>query len=359
MNMRQIIIALLTLCMTCAFAQISPYSPGGGEGVVYYLPKTGLRIAVQVERTTYTPGDLCRYAERNLKLKDVSLEPSTTYKVLTFNISTYAVPDSDRCFTMRLNPKSAAANIQLSDDGILLSINAEPKTIDAPEPFVPSKKAAAVDPRQFLTEEMLSTGSTSKLAELVALEIYDIRESRAMLTRGQADFMPTDGEQLRLMLSDLAIQDAALTSLFGGTTVRDTTEHVLYYVPEPDSSIGKEVLFRLSRTLGLTAADDLSGAPYYISVEDLHTAPAPDELAVAAMAKSAKSGGAYVNVAGKARVKILQGSRELLSSTLIMGQYGYVELLSNDLFFKHPTTRMVLNPLTGAILSLDALQPDR
>lgn len=47
-----------------------------------------------------------------------------------------------------------------------------------------------------MTEEILIAGSTAKMAELVAKEIYNIRESKNSLTRGQADYMPKDGAAL-------------------------------------------------------------------------------------------------------------------------------------------------------------------
>lgn len=341
------------------FSQTTNYSPMGGEGAVYYLPKTGVKVHVRVEKTTYTPGELCKYAERSLKMTGVAQEASETYRVVSYGVSTFAIPDKDRSYTMKLNAKSAATNVVLSDEGVLLAINAEPRTIEEYKPFVPAKRPVAVNPRQFLTEEMLAAGSYSKLAELVALEIYDIRDSRAMLTRGQADYMPSDGEQLRLMLNDLAVQDEALTSLFCGTTVRDTTEHVVTYIPEPtaDEAPVKEVLFRLSKSRGIVDADDLSGAPYYVYVEDLFNAPDPDEDAMEAMARSARAGGVYVNVPGKVLLKLYQGAREVLSTNLFLGQFGYPELLSNDLFFKHPTTKLTLNPITGGVLKLEAESP--
>ena len=41
--------------------------------------------------------------------------------------------------------------------------------------------------------------STAKMAELVAKEIYNIRESKNALLRGQADNTPSDGAQLKIM----------------------------------------------------------------------------------------------------------------------------------------------------------------
>ena len=75
--MRKILLVFFTfhcsLLTTLAQTAISTYLPGvTPEGAIYLLPKTGIRIAVQVEKTTYAPGELCKYAERYLRIKDVS-----------------------------------------------------------------------------------------------------------------------------------------------------------------------------------------------------------------------------------------------------------------------------------------------
>lgn len=77
------------------------------------------------------------------------------------------------------------------------------------QPATTQKKK--INPRDFLTEEILMAGSTAKMAELVAKEIYNIRESKNALVRGQADNMPKDGEQLKIMLANLEEQEAAMT----------------------------------------------------------------------------------------------------------------------------------------------------
>ena len=69
----------------------------------------------------------------------------------------------------------------------------------------PEAKAteSSIDPRSFLTEEILMSNSSAKMAELVAREIYSIRESKNALLRGEADNMPKDGAQLKLRLDNL------------------------------------------------------------------------------------------------------------------------------------------------------------
>ena len=330
-----------------------PYEPGQtAEGIIYFLPKTAVRVAVKIEKTTYQPGDFAPYAERYLRLTDVNMEPSTSYRIVGINQSAFGVRDTEKAYAIRLNKKTSAVNVQQADDGVLLAVNAEPNPRADFVPFKAAPKPVAVNPRQFMNEEILAAGSKAKMAQLTAQEIYDIRDSRSQLIKGQADFMPKDGEQMKLMLSQMDEQDRALTSLFAGVTTRDTTEQV--FVVTADSVLLQQPLFRFSRHFGLVDADDVSGSPYYITVKNITQLPPTDEDAAKKKKKAAE--GLYYNVPGRLRSIIYNGVDEVSSEDFPAGQFGNVELLSAELFNKHYGTRLWLNPLTGDIEKLEAEQ---
>ena len=346
------IIFHLSFCI--AQTASSHYQPGvTAEGAIYYLPKTAINITIQIEKSTYTPGDFCKYAERYLRMKGVSPTPSVSYRITTIRQEAIAVADTTKGFAVKFDAKTSATNVRLSDDGILLAINAEPKKVTVTHPFVPTSHPAAINPRQYMSEEILAAGSTAKMAELTAQDIYEIRESRNLLVRGQADNMPKDGEQLRLMLSQLDQQERAMSSLFTGTTVNDTTEHTITIVPDKD--IHRQILFRFSQKLGLVDQDDLAGTPYYISIEDLKTVPAPEP--VDPKKKSKQVPGIYVNIPGRLRSTISDAKETLVTAEFPAGQFGNVELLSGALFNKRYTTHLWLHPLSGAVEKLEADQP--
>lgn len=348
-------ISALALTLSTAGAQTatSTYQPGvTQDGATYFLPKTAIRIAVTVEKTVYTPGDFAPYAERFLRLNDVSTQPSTTYRIVSVKQTAIGVRDTTKAYSVKFNNKTSAINLALADDGVLLAVNAQPVPYTLPATFKPAPKPAAVNPRQFMNEEILAAGSTAKMAQLTAQEIYDIRDSRSQLIKGQADFMPKDGEQMKMMLNQMDRQDQALTSLFAGTTVCDTTEHVFVITPDKSS---QQLLFRFSKRFGLVDADDLSGAPYTINVQNLTQLPSTD--AEQAAKKKKAENGLYYNVAGKIQVTILNGNTSVSREEFPAAQFGNVELLSGDLFNKHYGTRLWLNPVTGGIDRLEAEQP--
>ena len=332
---------------------VSDYHPGvTPEGAVYYLPQTALRISVLVERTSYEPGDFASYAQRYLRLQNVSLEPSVSHRVVSIRQTAFGQADKQKVYAVKFNAKTVAANVALADDDRLLSINAEPTAEPQQQPFTPAKKATLPNPRQFLNEEILAAGSTAKMAELTSREIYDLRENRNLLIKGQADFMPKDGQQMKLMLAQLEAQEAALRSLFEGTTTVDTTEYVLTFLPQ--KPVSREVLFRLSQEMGMVDADDLSGEPFYITIEDISQLPPTDEEAAAKTKKKVYESGIYVNIPGRMRSTILQGIDQAAQAEFPAAQFGNVELLSADLFNKRYTTQLWISPTTGAVERLQA-----
>ena len=357
--MKKILLILFTIHYSLFISQAqtvsSIYLPGvTSEGAVYFLPKTAVCVTVEYEKTTYTPGDFCKYSERFLRIKNVSTEPSVSYRITAIRQQAVAIADTTKCFAVKFDPKTSAANVRLSDDGILLAINAEVRQEDNRlAPQLRASKSPVPNPRLYMSEEILAAGSTAKMAELTAQEIYEIRESRNLLTRGQADNMPKDGEQLRLMLNQLEQQDRSLTSLFTGITLKDTLEQTFTIIPDKD--IKQEVVFRFSQKLGLVDKDDLSGTPYFINIKDLKTVPLPEVKD--AKKKARQVSGIYVNIPGRLRSTVYDASQTIVTNDFPAGQFGNVELLSGALFNKRSTTHLWLHPVSGAVERLDAEQP--
>ena len=350
-----IITFLIVGASASAQTSVSDYRPGvTTDGAVYYLPLTALRISVLVERTAYEPGDYASYAQRYLRLQNVSLEPKVSHRVVSITQQPFGQADKQKAYAVKFNAKTVAANVSLADDGRLLAINAETTPEVQPAAFVPAPKTAPLNPRQFMNEEILAAGSTAKMAELTSREIYDLRENHSLLIKGQADFMPKDGQQLKLMLAQLETQEQALRSLFEGVTTKDTTEYVLTFVPE--KPVSREVLFRLSQELGMVDADDLSGEPFYITIENISTLPITHHPSpnTPKTKKKVYESGIYVNVPGRMRSTIHQGIDQVAQTEFPAAQFGNVELLSAELFNKHYTTQLWLSPMTGGVERLQA-----
>ena len=345
--MKHNILSLLVLSMPLMLnAQVSEFRTGVvADGVNYVLPRTGIRADVSVYKTTFTPGEYARYAERYMHLKDVPAEPRTSYSISSINIYQYGEPDTLKYYTIKLKDKSVAPLAQLTPEGFLVSINT---TVDVPTHQQPAVLTThhKLDGHRYFTSEIMTAASTAKQAELIAQEIMDIRESKNSIRRGQIEAMPKDGASLKILLDELDQQESALMQLFTGYT--DTTSVSETYSLMPDADVEKTVFFRFSQKLGLLDHDDLAGEPYYISVHDQHTVPLPTE----AEAKKRKINGIVYNMPSMASVRIFTPQSTIYDKDLPFPQFGTVDVLAPTLFGKDATTTVTFNPEVGSLVKI-------
>lgn len=346
--LKQGIIAISLLTAWNLHAQdVTPYTPGATpEGIVYYLPKTELEIKVTATQTTYTPGEFCQYADRYLRLQNVAPKPQVQWDLQSIEVIPKGVPNPERAYSIKLKDKSVASEVQLTKEGIIRAINT-----NVPENVIPQKtavkKTERVNPRNFMTEEILMAGSSIKMAELVAKEIYNIRESKNSLTRGQADYMPKDGDALQIMLDNLNAQEKALTEMFAGFT--EVTEKTFIFTISPDEDIKNKVICRISSKLGILNADNLAGEPVYISIISQNTLPPANEEGM----KKKQLNGVIYNIPGKALVTIKDTHKVYYEHEISFAQLGETEVLVNSLFNKKVNTRVIFDPITGGIIKID------
>lgn len=342
-----LLIGLLTAWNVQA-QDVAHYTPGTlDEGVVYYLPKTQIEIKVTATQVTYTPGELCQYANRYLRLQGISSQPSEHWEISSIRVGTIGVPDAEKAYSIKVKDKMVTSQVELTEDGIIKAINTTAPEEKKPSQEKPAEKPKRLDPRNFMTEEMLMVVSTNKMAELIAKEIYNIRESKNSLTRGQADYMPQDGAALKIMLNNLEEQEEALTAMFSGTTER--TEKTFTFYVEPEQEIINQVVCRFSKKLGVVNKDNLAGEPIYLTVTDESTLPPAD---VEAKAKK-KLDGVIYNIPGKGNLVVKSGGKTWFDGELPITQFGETEVLLNNLFNKKVNTRVIFSPVTGGIMKID------
>ena len=348
--MKKLIIAAGLLMTTSAYAQtevLTGVTRGKDYGVVYSLPKTQIELEIKANKVNYTPGEFSKYADRYLRLTNVSADPEEYWELASVKVKSVGVPNSETTYFVKLKDKTVAPLMELTEDGIVKTINVPYSNSSvgkkaAPAPAVLQKKA---NPREFLTEEILMASSTAKMAELVAKEIYNIRESKNALVRGQADNMPKDGAQLKLMLDHLDEQEQAMTEMFSGVLNKEEKIYTIRLTPGKDKN--NEVAFRFSKKLGIVANNDLAGEPVYITLKNLKTVKMPEDDG-----KKKVDGVAY-NVPGRASIVLKQEKEILFEDEVPITQFGTVEYLAPTLFNKNSTVKVTFNPVTGGLVKVD------
>ena len=152
--MKKLIIAAGLLMTTSAYAQtevLTGVTRGKDYGVVYSLPKTQIELEIKANKVNYTPGEFSKYADRYLRLTNVSADPEEYWELASVKVKSVGVPNSETTYFVKLKDKTVAPLMELTEDGIVKTINVPYSNSSAgkkaaPAPAVLQKKA---NPREF------------------------------------------------------------------------------------------------------------------------------------------------------------------------------------------------------------------
>jgi hypothetical protein len=279
------------------------------------------------------------------------LQDSTFFSLDKVSVSaTSTVDKTTACMTQITLP---LPNIVVNSEGVISAINAYPDSTLTekikPIPLNYIIKQAVANAQLSLTEETLASGSTAKMAEMAAKQIFRLRESRLDLLTGDADQRPKDGSGIKILLDELDKQEKTLITLFIGTTQIEKL-FVRTKITPSEFDINHQVLFRFSKYFGYVAADDLSGEPVYI---DIKATDRKEPLLVDPKAIPVVKKGLEYIIPGKGNLKISYNSTVLFDSQFTFTQFGIQAYFPADLFNrKKSPAKVILHPNTGAIVSL-------
>lgn len=322
-------------------------------GVAYSLPKTTITINAAVNKTTRTAGEFYQYAERYLGIAKPIRENETTYTLVGISAISKGIPDKANSYLVEFRSNTLAPFVSLTKEGVICAINSDAvlDRKETPSAETPnSDRTTLPNPRSFLSEEILSAGSTAKQAELIAKQIYRLRETKNNILTGEADNMPPDGNAYKLVMDQIAFQERALTEMFIGHEETETSTAEFTVVPT-ENNIDKQVLFRFSKRLGIVAADDLSGSPVRLSLVNKNAVEHPTLTAKEEKALAEKfSKGIIYNIPGKALLQVEFESKKLFEKELDVVQFGKQDVLTDKMFDnnKQPI-KVIFFPELGSI----------
>lgn len=299
-------------------------------GVAYSLPKTAIDITVSYTKTARKAGPFYQYAERYLNITNSTTEDAVVYTLDKIEASTRGIPDPSNSYLVEFRSNSAAAFVTLSEDGLICAVNDDYTFSKQQAPQNKSQVVSAElpNPNTFLSEEILRAGSTAKQAELIAKQIYRLRESRTNILTGEADNMPPDGNAYKLVMEQLDQQEKVLTAMFVGTETVEKGVKSFTVTPEAHD-IDKQIVFRFSAKLGVVEANDLSGAPVYLSLINKDPRPVVELSAKEQQAMDKKfAKGVIYNIPNKASLKVTFNNKDYINQDIEVVQYGTQEVLS-------------------------------
>lgn len=193
----------------------------GESAILYSLPKTELCIEITTEQTKQSPGIFYQYSERYLATNDVITEEKSACKLIGIKIVPKAIADAQRTYSITPQKNSPLNYISVDSKGILCGINIGNSETRVLEKRIIEKTQGLQSSQSNLLplgEEFMMAGSSAKLAEGAAKQIYRLRESRMSLLTGDLEHLPADGSSLQSMLKGMNDLEQQLTELFIGQT---------------------------------------------------------------------------------------------------------------------------------------------
>ncbi len=323
-------------------------------GLTYSLPLTALDIYLEAEISDEKPGEFYNYARRHLGITDAITAAKRSAKLKSVTIVPRGIPDADNRWTAQFK-NGTSASMTLTPEGIPLAINGEGQT-SAKAPQKPAARAAAPSPlegpaaAQAVTQEMARSASTSKKAELAAQRIFELRETRSDILSGQADNPPADGAAMKLVLENLAAQEAALTAMFAGVSSSHTVVDKITFVPD-SNEVRDQVVARISAVDGILQPDNLAGAPVTLDIKILERSELP--LTEKGEPKTFPKGGVAYCIPGRALVTVNYAGQPVASEEIDLAQLGVVFGLNPALFTdKKEPYSVTFDTTTGGAVKL-------
>lgn len=354
---------LLATSTTFAFQRIDRKDDTpviSNEGVIYSLPRTGVRIHVKAKQEKFFHGPYFQYAEALLGIKNAPALDYERWTITEIEIETFSEPDPGQVYKAMGN---AASMVSLTESGILAGINKEPAPVDegyavstflgdtkTPEfPFLDLSLNPFYEIGDSATNNAIVTKSLEEKAQEAAHTITKLRKRRFKSLANAYEVQLPDGRAYELMVEELDKLEKEYVGLFVGKSYTKTFDYSFDFIPG-ESAVSGEVAFRFSETKGVLPKTDLSGKPVVIDMKKLDDlASAQDKLKLSASSSAGQSG-IYYRIPGKAEIKVMNGLNLMAITRATIAQYGTVATFPESLL--NGNYKISFHPKTGAVESV-------
>ncbi|MGE4568737.1 MAG: DUF4831 family protein [Bacteroidales bacterium] len=254
--------------------QSTPYAVGtplANNTLLYGLPRTSLKVDVELVKTVIRKGPFAEYAAKYLQM-NVNKADIVKWRIATVSLSEHFEMDPSQYYviTFKNLPKNIERLITLTKEGALLDMSLSSFLASgefAPAEITTGFRNMVIENPLFQTVDtlyqlMLKDSAfvkeplvVKKLQHLpkelqakeLAQQIFDLRQRRQDLLTGEADDSP-DAPTLKMLLEQIELQEASLLTLFTGTSMEIPAKRS--FVSLPSESSRKTTLFYFSDQTG-------------------------------------------------------------------------------------------------------------
>jgi Domain of unknown function (DUF4831) len=336
---------------------------GAGElgafpgGVIYSLPRTGIRIFTEATQEKFFHGPYYEYAQKYLGIKNVSTTDGEFWKITDLKFETFGAPDPSEVHKAN---GAVASMLSLSDDGVLLGINCSVKadnvktysTVFTPSVELPKEIWNELSMHSFLAEKDSTKHAGDKVksfeekAAEAAMDILKLRKRKALILASKYDKLPPDGKAYQVMVDELSKIIGDYESLFVGKSFKATHNYVFEVIPDAKSN-KPLVAFRFSPSSGVLPETNVSGKPIMLELDPNLDLSRNSEQKIAASPGETSTNGLVYRTPGSVVARLLNGSDVLAQAHLAMAQFGAVAPFPDGLITGEYVIE--LHPVTGAI----------
>ncbi len=326
-------------------------------GVIYSLPRTGVRIMVEVSQEKFFRGPFSEYALKYIGVRNAATTDAVLWKITDLKMETFGEPDPAE---MHKATGAVASMLSLSDEGVLTGINSSlagisgktytsvfTQDIEIPREIWPEMSMHSYIEGKDSTRQSGDKIKTSeeKAAE-AAHDIMKLRKRKALVLAANYDKLHPDGKAYQVMVDELGKIIGDYESLFIGKSYKSAHKYVFEVVPDTKGSKAI-VAFRFSPSGGILPESNVSGKPVMLELEPNADLVRVGEQISAPVAGETSTAGLFYRIPGVVTTRLLNGSEVLAQARLSMAQFGVVTPLPDGL--SNGEYSIDFHPVTGAI----------
>ncbi len=305
------------------------------EGLIYFLPRTGISVKIKVAKKQFIPGPYYKWADKYLGYKDVKGIASDDYDLESITVE--PISEADPSFVYRTTGLPAST-ISLRSDGVITGINTDNNmTINTfigndllnyyelPSIIFPDCSSDEYYDTEINTatgEETTTFKSEESKAREAADYLFKIRQKKALISKSTNDDLPRDGESFSAFVKKSQKTENEYLSLFLGKTFTSVQEFNFYFFPG-EESVKNEVLFRFSEDRGVLPKSDISGKP--VMLEMIKDQKVISEIKkFNTVADTENESGLFYRVPVYSSIILTDGINQFYSGRILVSQFGTV-----------------------------------
>ena len=342
------------------------------NSIVYALPKTVIVLDIQVTKITKRRGPFYAYTEEFLgKITNTITSNSDTWQISDVDFYTYPVVDTNQIFVINSKSSTIANRINLTPEGLLVSINTPAETVlnteyNEKDLFILNDKKYKLSYGELSLEQSykevydtiyrIEKNDTSEIkipvvkktlvkksereqAKELAEEILILRDDKNALLVGEADsdYLP-EGDALKVMIQGIEKLEQLYLSMFIGKTYHNVYHYKFEFTPKESQPVMQEIMFRFSPELGILPKKSIKGSPIILelnsdeSTSAMKTFSERQAIFKRIEKNKNKNTGIFYRIPEMVNLKLLYNKKTLAKKDALIAQYGTILSLPAEMF---------------------------